>query len=446
MTDHFRIRYSSWGKLLGSDVALPILGLLSLREVAVAGTISWSLSHSVSQYAASAVQKWHPRPFLLSKALPLQQLLLADRLSARSKVALSDACALLVFGGSVFSVTGFQARRRSTAGQPYVARLPAREPTASVTLARLRNGGSMPLVVSESNTLSCANGLQTKRDLWQMCLPGMLNVHMVAAGFNHVLIVLTSGKVLSCGHTGSGALGHGDQHCRNLPSEIDTFKGVPIAYAAAGSDHSIFISRSSEAFSCGKGCHGQLGLGSTEDSFLPQRIEKLPDRQVVRCAVGGNASCFLSCNGSAWTCGKGKFGLLGHGDRQDLLVPKRIGYFCPTMCAFVECALGPRHGLLLSRDCIESLLCKGSPLKARVFGLGSNDAGQLGTMPETEALCPKEIVLPHGSPPVAVAVNTNISLILLQDGTALVLMQGECSTCMLGQDEWTCAPVPCVSW
>ena len=54
-------------------------------------------------------------------------------------------------------------------------------------------------------------------------------------------------------------------------------------------------------------------------------IATLKGRRVVQVAAGHNHSLFLELGRAVLSCGWGKYGQLGHGDKESQLVPKLSG-------------------------------------------------------------------------------------------------------------------------
>jgi alpha-tubulin suppressor-like RCC1 family protein len=352
------------------------------------------------------------------------------------KVAFTDTSALLVLNRATYLITKYDSLTGFTMKTTHVEKVAAESCPKVVALMQTKTRAQtlVPVTVSSSNVLSF-HGTFGTMCAWQNQISGLEQVKMISTGRNHALIVLVDGRVLSFGHTGSGALGHGDRQSRNRPTEIQALRDVDMSHAAAGFDHSLFVSIDGEAWTCGQGTYGQLGLGSTDEALTPQYIRQLPAGQVVHCTAAVQTSCFLLSDGSAWSCGNGRTGILGHGHKRDVLVPQRISGHCPNMSGFVQCSFGMTHGLFLTFDCIASAwwgikdVC--SPIRASVVGVGSNKNGQLGHFSEDVVLRPKELRLPFGSIPVAIAASTNASLIVLRGGSFLVIAQREIQTCSL---------------
>ena len=61
---------------------------------------------------------------------------------------------------------------------------------------------------------------------------------------------------------------------------------------SCGAEHTCLISDAGALYSCGAGKRGQLGLGHTDNSVLPQRVDtRLRGGSATRCAVA------VSCGG-----------------------------------------------------------------------------------------------------------------------------------------------------
>eukprot|EP01087_Luapelamoeba_hula_P006210 TRINITY_DN1629_c0_g2_i2.p1 TRINITY_DN1629_c0_g2~~TRINITY_DN1629_c0_g2_i2.p1 ORF type:complete len:1654 (-),score=167.20 TRINITY_DN1629_c0_g2_i2:56-4594(-) len=153
---------------------------------------------------------------------------------------------------------------------------------------------------------------------------GFLSNHFVthvAAGAQHTLAVavaaggLKTRGVYSWGCGASGQLGHGDRTDRFLPRLVkDIAKMHKIIQVAAGWAHSLFLTEMGVAYSCGHGEQGQLGLGSTKDALIPQKIESLSN--ITQVACGYCHTVMLTDLGDVYTCGTNLWGQLGQSDSE----------------------------------------------------------------------------------------------------------------------------------
>mmetsp|Transcript_10638 Transcript_10638/g.20620 ORF Transcript_10638/g.20620 Transcript_10638/m.20620 type:complete len:463 (+) Transcript_10638:40-1428(+) len=420
----------AWSDQLQHGAALNLLAYADCKDVISVGI---TCKHWYQEMQGCAAIFLDSSGFaILGRALPLQRFGIAQRFDAASQAALSDTSALVCLSGIVHLIENFNcmddcSMRSARAQQIFVG-------DATVALMHSKKAGEPPVPVTVSCNVLQFHGASSVFS-WHHQMSNGPQVKMVTAGRHHVLIVLVDGPVLSFGHTSSGALGHDDVASRRFPTEILTLRGEGVAHAAAGYDHSVFVTAGGKVLSCGRGNHGQLGLGYTGDVTSPQCVEKFAGRKVAHCAAAVHISGFLLRDGSAWTCGSGRYGMHGHGHKRNVLVPQRISRLCPKVSGFINCCFGQTHGLLLSGDCITSSWSGRAAIRASVFGVGSNGGGQLGHLIEHETLRPKELCLPSGLVPIAIAVSSNASLVVVSGGQFLVVTQGIIQRCSVNEGD-----------
>eukprot|EP00947_MAST-08B_sp_MAST-8B-sp1_P002200 g2200.t1 len=172
-----------------------------------------------------------------------------------------------------------------------------------------------------------------------------VRVCAVSAGGWHSLFLTEDGKAYSCGHGGLGQLGHGNQEHQDVPKLIEALSGVRVCAVSAGHRHSLFLTEDGKAYSCGHGQSGRLGHGNQERQLVPKLIEALSGVRVCAVSAGGDHSLFLTEDGKTYSCGYGRYGMLGHGNEEHQLVPKRIETFHPA---------GPRIYAICAQTAAES--------------------------------------------------------------------------------------------
>ncbi|MBA0829265.1 hypothetical protein Goarm_013882, partial [Gossypium armourianum] len=74
----------------------------------------------------------------------------------------------------------------------------------------------------------------------------------------------------------------------------------------------------------GRNQNGQLGLGTTEDSPVPQKIKAFQGISIKMVAAGAEHTAAISKEGALYGWGWGRYGNLGLGDRNDRLVPEKV--------------------------------------------------------------------------------------------------------------------------
>ena len=204
----------------------------------------------------------------------------------------------------------------------------------------------------------------------------------VSCGDLHTLVLRADGRALSCGFNEAGRLG------RLLDEEAtcaESLGVLPLHAAAAGQSdafaiialsaggaHSALITADGSAYTCGRGEQGQLGHGkesvqaSGEDGGgekLPRRVAALKQHKIRRAALGQSHSLFLSQGGIAFSCGCGMYGRLGHGGRETSFVPMpvRLG----EAIVVVQVSAGAAHSSFVTDT-------------GAVYLCGDDSTGQLG--------------------------------------------------------------------
>ena len=73
-----------------------------------------------------------------------------------------------------------------------------------------------------------------------------------------------------------------------------------------------------------RGDFGRLGHGDCNDVFIPRAIDALRGRAVVRVACGDTHTLAVTEAGELYTFGRNSNGQLGHGSTDDSLAPRLV--------------------------------------------------------------------------------------------------------------------------
>ena len=84
-----------------------------------------------------------------------------------------------------------------------------------------------------------------------------------------------------------------------------------MVWGAAGEQHSLVVVQCGAVFSFGHGWCGQLGHGDEEDLSVPKRIEALAEQRALAVSAGGGHSIVVAASGHVYTFGLGTCGRLG---------------------------------------------------------------------------------------------------------------------------------------
>lgn len=140
------------------------------------------------------------------------------------------------------------------------------------------------------------------------------------------------------------------------PPFMKVFAGVE-NNSGKGDIHTILLDVNGNAWATGSNEMGQLCLDDTLDKMIPQRI---PIKNIVDVAVGGQHTLLLDNNGTVYGCGSNEFGQLGiQQSVSSTPVPLELDLQVPATTV----SAGKEHSLIMTED--------GN------YVMGSNKYGQL---------------------------------------------------------------------
>lgn len=200
---------------------------------------------------------------------------------------------------------------------------------------------------------------------------GVPIVTNVGGGFAYSLFLKSDGSLW-----GAGAFAN--NYPTNLPVQM---VGSNVTAIAAGAYHALFLKSDGSLWGMGLNQYGELGNG-TYDIFFTNVPQKIVASNVTAIAAGAYHSLFLKSDGSLWGMGCNETGQLGDGtsgpmnktNLPELIVASNV----------TAIAAGAYHSLFLERD-------------GSLWGMGANEPyGQLGDapngLPQDYYVTPVEIV------------------------------------------------------
>ncbi|KAG8134392.1 hypothetical protein E2320_007525 [Naja naja] len=158
------------------------------------------------------------------------------------------------------------------------------------------------------------------------------------------------------------------------PQLVQALEGIPLVNIAAGSAHSMVVSMFGTVYSWGKNMFGQLGLGDTEDRYIPTNVKALEQKKTVFISCGGEHTAVLSKDGLVCTFGSGCYGQLGHNSTCNELFPRLVAELFGAQVTQVAC--GRWHTLVYV------------PGLGEVYSFGYGAEGQLGEGRTSDQLVP----------------------------------------------------------
>lgn len=216
-----------------------------------------------------------------------------------------------------------------------------------------------------------------------------MNIELVACGEYHTCAVTLSGDLYTWGDGtfNYGLLGHGNEVSHWVPKRVNgPLEGIHVSYISCGPWHTAVVTSSGQLFTFGDGTFGVLGHGDRKSVSIPREVESLKGLRTVRAACGvwhtaavvevmvGNSSSSNCSSGKLFTWGDGDKNRLGHGDKEPKLVPTCVAVVDPNFCQ-VACG----HSLTVA------LATSG-----HVYTMGSTVYGQLGS-PQVDGKVPVRV-------------------------------------------------------
>lgn len=158
---------------------------------------------------------------------------------------------------------------------------------------------------------------------------GGKRVKQIVAGFYYTCALTTDGSVFCWGTTANGRIGTGQTSGYSTRPVQISFGGKTVESISGHATHACaVISGSQELYCWGKNNRGQIGNGSTSDSYSPSPV-------LVSGLLGGGKTikqvkasydhtCVLISNGDVYCWGAGDKGQLGNGSTSDSMSPVKV--------------------------------------------------------------------------------------------------------------------------
>jgi len=167
-------------------------------------------------------------------------------------------------------------------------------------------------------------------------LPAGTRVTAIAAGGYYSLALTSTGKVLAWGYNADGELGDGVSADSYVPVNVKLPAGTKATAIAAGGPlygvgsyvagpgHSLAIISGGRVLAWGDNADGQLGDGTTANSYVPVRVKLPPGMKVTSIAAGQLQSLAVTSRGAVLAWGGNNFGQLGDGSYKGSDVPVHV--------------------------------------------------------------------------------------------------------------------------
>ena len=190
---------------------------------------------------------------------------------------------------------------------------------------RLGNGGT-----SHSNTP--VDVCQRAKTGAETTCPALADIAAISAGQYHRCALTDSGTLKCWGRGSDGRLGNGATTTTNsIPVNVRTSSGNSddlsgVEKIALGVEHSCALMNDSSVKCWGEGGEGRLGNGATTDQSSPVDVHTSSDNSdalsdIASVSGGGEHTCALTLDSTVKCWGKGDHGRLGNGATDDSSYP-----------------------------------------------------------------------------------------------------------------------------
>lgn len=279
-------------------------------------------------------------------------------------------------------------------------------------------------------------------------LPSGVTIKAIESGIEHMLFLLSNGKVLAIGNNFYGQLGDGTKTHRTNAVEVNNLNnavGIGAGGASsffvlsdgtvkvvgsngflqlgisnttltniqqlmnmqnitnavkvdAGYTHSVIVDKDGYVWGCGQSSKGQIGDSAINVAPQPQKLNSINNvKDISTCAYH---TLFLKHDGTVWAAGENIYGQLGDSTNTNHRHAVKV-----PIDNVKAIAAGEAHSLFLKQD-------------GTVWACGINNFGQLGTGDFTDYNYPVQI--PGLSNIMAIGAGFNQSMFLRKDGKVLV--------------------------
>ncbi|PRQ55378.1 putative chromatin regulator PHD family [Rosa chinensis] len=206
----------------------------------------------------------------------------------------------------------------------------------------------------------------------------VLDVQSIACGGRHAAFVTKQGEVFSWGEELGGRLGHGVDADISQPKLIEGLKNLNVEFLACGEYHSCAVTLSGDIYTWGGSTSNfaLLGHGFQSSQWVPKKLNgPLEGIHVSSVSCGPWHTAVVTSAGQLFTFGDGTFGVLGHGDRKSISVPREVESLKGLRTVRVAC------GVWHSAAVIEVMVGSSSSSNCssgKLFTWGDGDKGRLG--------------------------------------------------------------------
>ncbi|CAN6549143.1 unnamed protein product [Malus baccata var. baccata] len=220
----------------------------------------------------------------------------------------------------------------------------------------------------------------------------VVDVHGIACGARHAVLVTKQGEIFSWGEELGGRLGHGVDTDFSHPKLIDTLSGMNVELVACGEYHTCAVTLSGDLYTWGDSTHnfGLLGHGSEVSHWIPKKVcGHLEGIHISYIACGPWHTAAVTSGGQLFTFGDDTFGALGHGDHSSTSTPREVETLRGLRTTRIACGIWHTAAVVEVMNESSYPETSGNSSYGKLYTWGAGDKGRLGHGDEQSKLVPE---------------------------------------------------------
>ncbi|KAL0547577.1 hypothetical protein IC582_017517 [Cucumis melo] len=162
------------------------------------------------------------------------------------------------------------------------------------------------------------------------------------------------GKLFTWGDGDKGKLGHGDNERKLLPTCVAPLVDCDFAQVSCGRMLTVGLTNMGRVYTMGSSIHGQLGNLGSRDASVAIVEGKLKEEFVKAISSGSYHVASLTSTGRVYTWGKGAHGQLGLGDSDDRNLPTLVEALGDKQVESIACGSNFTAAICLHRSITSS--------------------------------------------------------------------------------------------
>jgi len=393
---------------LAAAVTVPAVTGMALAVPAAAGTAAGRMSLDI--WGGDLGKILGPRAGMGNATVPLSfpvpaSTVRSGQIGCESGYLLTTAGQILAWGDNRIGQLGIGTQRPAQTATPRLVKLPPGAQAVSVqpgcdhVVALLSTGK----VVAWGRNTEGELGIIDPNSSFELspvpvALPGNLRFAAVCAGFQFSLALSTGGQVYAWGDNLAGELGNGTHLVgSDVPVPVKQPRGTQVTAIACGSTHALALTSAGRVLAWGEGDDDELGAPAPQlISRVPVPV-RLPARVRIRAVSAGVLSSMaLSTTGQVWTWGDNSRGELGTGSTAaHSLRPALVRL--PAGTSVRQITAGDENDLVLTA-------------RGTILAWGANEMGQLGIgKVSNHSRVPVAVHLPAGQVALSLFGGSNAS-------------------------------------